>query len=61
MKEQWPTPPGEAEINRDLGIDVIRFVCLALVVVSHCMMVSPVLHPDGTVTSQNTLGDQPWF
>ena len=25
------------------------------------MMVSPVLHRDGTVTSENTLGDQPWF
>jgi hypothetical protein len=25
------------------------------------MMVSPVLHADGTVTSENTLGDQPWF
>jgi peptidoglycan/LPS O-acetylase OafA/YrhL len=36
-------------------------VCLALVVVGHCMMVSPVLHADGTVTSENTLGDQPWF
>ena len=61
VKEQWPTPPGEAVIHRDLGIDVVRFVCLALVVVSHCMMVSPVLHADGTVTSQNTLGDQHWF
>ena len=25
------------------------------------MMVSPVLHPDGTVTSENTLGNQHWF
>ena len=25
------------------------------------MMVSPVLHPDGTVTSDNTLGNQRWF
>ncbi|MFY9636756.1 acyltransferase [Pseudarthrobacter sp. BIM B-2242] len=47
--------------ERDLVIDLVRFICLALVVVSHCMMVSPVLHPDGTVTSANTLGDQPWF
>ncbi|WP_426227240.1 acyltransferase family protein [Pseudarthrobacter sp. DSP2-3-2b1] len=48
-------------IQRDLGIDAVRFICLALVVVSHCMMVSPVLHADGTVTSENTLGEQPWF
>jgi fucose 4-O-acetylase-like acetyltransferase len=47
--------------QRDPAIDLVRFVCLALVVVSHCMMVSPVLHPDGTVTSENTLGDQRWF
>ncbi|HEY8754471.1 MAG TPA: acyltransferase [Arthrobacter sp.] len=44
-----------------MAIDLVRFVCLALVVVAHCMMVSPVLHPDGTVTTENTLGDQPWF
>ena len=25
------------------------------------MMVSPVLHPDGTVSSENTLGNQRWF
>jgi peptidoglycan/LPS O-acetylase OafA/YrhL len=50
-----------AERERDPAIDLVRFVCLALVVVSHCMMVSPVLHPDGTVTSENTLGDQRWF
>ncbi|MCB5272895.1 hypothetical protein BJG92_00407 [Arthrobacter sp. SO5] len=30
-------------------------------VVGHTMMVSPVLHPDGTVTSDNTLGNQGWF
>ncbi|MGX9898853.1 acyltransferase family protein [Arthrobacter sp. SA17] len=49
------TPP------RDLVIDLARFFCLVLVVVSHTMMVSPVLHPDGTVTSENTLGNQDWF
>jgi fucose 4-O-acetylase-like acetyltransferase len=47
--------------ERDLVIDLVRFFCLALVVVGHCMMVSPVLHRDGTVTSENTLGDQGWF
>jgi fucose 4-O-acetylase-like acetyltransferase len=47
--------------ERDLAIDLARFVCLALVVVGHCMMASPVLHPDGTVTTENTLGEQDWF
>jgi fucose 4-O-acetylase-like acetyltransferase len=60
VKEQGTAPePGPAE--RDLAIDLVRFFCLALVVVGHCMMVSPVLHRDGTVTSENTLGDQDWF
>jgi len=47
--------------ERDLAIDLARFFCLALVVVAHTMMVSPVLHPDGTVSSDNTLGNQHWF
>ncbi|WP_427134614.1 acyltransferase family protein [Pseudarthrobacter sp. S9] len=47
--------------ERDLAIDLARFFCLALVVVGHTMMVSPVLHPDGTVTTENTLGLQRWF
>ncbi|KRE71282.1 acyltransferase [Arthrobacter sp. Soil762] len=55
------TPQGEQAVQRDLVIDLVRFVCLALVVVGHCMMVSPVLQRNGTVTSENTLGDQPWF
>lgn len=53
--DRGDTPP------RDLVIDLARFFCLVLVVVSHTMMVSPVLHPDGTVTSENTLGNQDWF
>lgn len=64
--EERPAPqsePMEDErgVDRDLVIDLVRFVCLALVVMGHCMMVSPVLHADGTVTTENTLGDQPWF
>lgn len=47
--------------ERDLAIDLARFVCLALVVVGHCMMASPVLHADGTVTTENTLAEQDWF
>jgi len=47
--------------ERDLVIDLTRFFCLALVVIGHTMMVSPVLHPDGTVSSDNTLGNQRWF
>ncbi|AXJ09612.1 acyltransferase [Arthrobacter sp. PM3] len=50
-----PTP------DRDPVIDLARFFCLTLVVVGHILMVSPVLHPDGTVTSENTLGNQHWF
>lgn len=52
-----PTP----NPDRDLVIDLARFFCLALVVAAHTMMVSPVLHPDGTVTSYNTLGNEKWF
>lgn len=47
--------------ERDPVIDLARFFCLALVVVGHTMMVSPVLHPDGTVTTENTLALQDWF
>lgn len=61
LKEPGPAPQGEQAAQRDLVIDLVRFFCLALVVVGHCMMVSPVLRRDGTVTSENTLGDQPWF
>ncbi len=59
VKEHGAAPQPVHE--RDLVIDLVRFFCLALVVVGHCMMVSPVLHRDGTVTSENTLGDQGWF
>jgi peptidoglycan/LPS O-acetylase OafA/YrhL len=41
--------------------DLVRVICLVLVVAAHCMMVSPVLHPDGTVTTLNTLAEQDWF
>ena len=47
--------------DRDLVIDLARFFCLALVVTSHSLMMSPELHPDGTVTTENTLGNQRWF
>ncbi|MDT0171169.1 acyltransferase [Pseudarthrobacter sp. BRE9] len=46
---------------RDPAIDLVRFICLVLVVVGHSTMVSPVLHPDGTVTTENTLAEQDWF
>jgi peptidoglycan/LPS O-acetylase OafA/YrhL len=49
------------EPERDRVIDLARFFCLALVVVGHTMMISPVLHPDGTVTTENTLAMQDWF
>jgi fucose 4-O-acetylase-like acetyltransferase len=50
-----------AATARDQAIDLARFICLALVVVGHCMMTSPVLHPDGSVTTENTLAEQDWF
>lgn len=59
---QQPSDGAAAAVpERDLAIDLVRFFCLALVVVGHTMMVSPVLHPDGTVSSDNTLGNQRWF
>lgn len=50
-----------AEVRRDPVIDLARFFCLTLVVLAHCMMLSPVLHADGTVTTENTLMEQRWF
>jgi len=55
------TGTGADTVDRDPVIDLVRFICLALVVVGHSMMVSPVLHPDGTVTTENTLAQQDWF
>jgi fucose 4-O-acetylase-like acetyltransferase len=62
---QQPQQAGSGQVapapDRDAVIDLARFFCLALVVVGHTMMVSPVLHPDGTVTTENTLALQDWF
>ncbi len=58
---QQPAAGAAAVPERDLVLDLARLFCLALVVVAHTMMVSPVLHPDGTVSSENTLGNQQWF
>jgi fucose 4-O-acetylase-like acetyltransferase len=60
---QQKTSAGQAALgrSRDPAIDLARFFCLILVVLAHCMMVSPVLHPDGTVTTENTLMEQRWF
>ncbi|MBT2567933.1 acyltransferase [Arthrobacter sp. ISL-85] len=55
------TGTGPDTADRDPAIDLARFICLVLVVVGHSMMVSPVLHPDGTVTTENTLALQDWF
>lgn len=55
------TVTGTDTADRDPAIDLVRLVCLVLVVVGHSMMVSPVLHPDGTVTTENTLAEQDWF
>jgi fucose 4-O-acetylase-like acetyltransferase len=61
VTEQGASPRPDPAYERDLAIDLVRFFCLSLVVVGHCMMVSPVLHRDGTVTTENTLGQQGWF
>lgn len=61
VKEQGASPQHEPADTRDRVVDLIRFFCLALVVVGHCMMVSPVLHRNGTVTTENTLAEQGWF
>ncbi|MHA7167505.1 acyltransferase family protein [Arthrobacter bambusae] len=63
FSRQQKTSAGMAAFgrSRDPVIDLARFFCLILVVLSHCMMVSPVLHPDGTVTTENTLMEQHWF
>jgi fucose 4-O-acetylase-like acetyltransferase len=62
---QQPQQAGAGQVapapDRDAVIDLARFFCLALVVVGHTMMVSPVRHPDGTVTTENTLALQDWF
>ncbi|WP_457947846.1 acyltransferase family protein [Pseudarthrobacter sp. alpha12b] len=55
------TGTGADTAIRDPAIDLVRFICLVLVVVGHSTMVSPVLHPDGTVTTENTLAEQDWF
>ncbi|WP_284979382.1 acyltransferase [Arthrobacter sp. fls2-241-R2A-200] len=55
------TAQGEPAPQREPAIDLVRFTCLLLVVAAHCLMVNPVLHRDGTVTTRNTLMDQSWF
>jgi surface polysaccharide O-acyltransferase-like enzyme len=55
-------PAGQvAAVQRDPVLDLVRFICLLMVVAAHCMMVSPVLHNDGTVTTGNVLMEQYWF
>ena len=61
VRERMASPGPGTATGRDPVIDLVRFFCLALVVVGHCMMVSPVLHADGTVTTENTLAEQDWF
>ena len=61
LAQQRPAGDPAPTPDRDPVIDLVRFFCLALVVVAHTMMVSPVLHPDGTVTTENILADQHWF
>lgn len=61
MKREAFPVVGPTAAQRDPAIDLVRFTCLLLVVVAHCMMVSPVLHKDGTVETRNVLMEQAWF
>ncbi|MCR1162303.1 acyltransferase [Paenarthrobacter sp. UW852] len=60
-RQTHPATGLDEAVRRDPAIDLVRFTCLLLVVAAHCMMVSPVLHKDGTVETQNVLMDQSWF
>ncbi|MDI2020129.1 acyltransferase family protein [Paenarthrobacter nicotinovorans] len=46
--------------SRDVSIDVIRSVCLVVVVMLHALMVGVSMGPDGPVL-ENALDSQPWF
>ncbi|MCP1411934.1 acyltransferase [Paenarthrobacter sp. A20] len=60
-RDTYPAVRAVAAARRDPAIDLVRFTCLLVVVACHCMMVSSVLHKDGTVTTENVLMDQGWF
>lgn len=60
-RQTHPATGLDEAVRRDPAIDLVRFTCLLLVVAAHCMMVSPVLHKDGTVETHNVLMDQSWF
>ncbi|MEQ4566693.1 acyltransferase [Paenarthrobacter sp. CAP02] len=59
-RQTHPATGLDEAVRRDPTIDLVRFTCLLLVVAAHCMMVSPVLHKDGTVETHNVLMDQSW-
>ncbi len=60
-RDTYPAVNAITAARRDPAIDLVRFTCLLVVVACHCMMVSSVLHKDGTVTTENVLMDQGWF
>ncbi|MFC8039768.1 acyltransferase [Paenarthrobacter sp. NPDC057355] len=60
MEREASAAVSPAAVHRDPAIDLVRFTCLLLVVAAHCMMVSPVLHKDGTVETRNVLMEQAW-
>ncbi|MGJ3190556.1 acyltransferase family protein [Paenarthrobacter sp. FR1] len=60
-RDTFPAVSRPTAAQRDPAIDLVRFTCLLVVVAAHCMMVSPVLHKDGTVTTENVLMEQGWF
>ena len=60
-RDRYPAVSAATAARRDPVIDLVRFTCLLLVVACHCMMVSPALHKDGTVTTENVLMEEGWF
>ncbi|MCT9871346.1 acyltransferase family protein [Paenarthrobacter aurescens] len=60
-RDRYPAVGAATAARRDPVIDLVRFTCLLLVVACHCMMVSPALHKDGTVTTENVLMEEAWF
>lgn len=47
--------------RRDLSVDLVRVVCVLLVVVLHSLMLGITVQPDGSIGWRNIVQEQPWF
>jgi surface polysaccharide O-acyltransferase-like enzyme len=47
--------------GRDLAVDLVRVVCVLLVVVLHSLMLGLEVQADGAIGWRNVVQDQPWF